>query len=302
MKHLKKRMLIMAVALLTVGAVLTTIGVMMGGKTIVYGSDQIRIENGSNHIRAHTDTNSNDTKDVSASKTVQESSSTEFTKKVEPSSVCFENIVGNLEILSGDKWELKYRLTYPERLEQEWDGTELTIRYDNGKSDRNIVREKITLILPKNMVLDELDIKAGIGNVLAENIKVNSLDIEGGVGNIELTGVTADELSYQGGVGKMAANDITVRDVDVQVGMGKVDLDGQFTETVDIEGGVGEININCQKASKEDYNFDIKTSVVGQVVLNGEKVPMGEYQIDSEKEKEISVEAGIGKIEIDFQK
>lgn len=342
MKRWTKGMVIAAAALLTVGTALTATGSMMGAGTVTVNDGKLQINHG--NLRFYRDFNDfdddfddfdddfddfdddfddfdDDFDDFrktdltqSAGTTSQNSAiaakgnqdSYNYPDSAKISEIEVTSSIGNFNIVQGEKWNLTYHLSQPEKLENILGNNgKLKIAYrpkgelfDKSKQSFN---ESITLTVPKGTKLRELDIIGGVGDISIEKLDAASIEISGGVGDVTIKDVNADEFSHEGGVGNFTATNLTSKDFDAQAGVGDIKATGTFTGEVDLEGGVGDIDLICQKAAQEDYDIEIESSKAENIKI-GTMTLNGNYESRAGKGKSISVEGGVGEITVRFEK
>ncbi len=134
------------------------------------------------------------------------------------------------------------------------------IKIDNSNHDG-----EITIVVPKNMVFQEVDLEVGAGKGDVANLKANQVDIELGAGEMNVTGLDTKKFDAKTGAGKLYAELVgkqTDYSYELECGIGQLKIgessySGLKTEQkisnqgaerfVDIECGVGEIIIKFQE-------------------------------------------------------
>ena len=124
---------------------------------------------------------------------------------------------------------------------------------------------EITIIVPKNMVFQEVDLEVGAGKADVEDLKANQVDIELGAGEMNVTGLDAKEFDAKTGAGKLYVELVgkqTDYSYELECGIGQLKIgessySGLKTEQkisnqgaerfADIECGIGEIIIKFQE-------------------------------------------------------
>lgn len=124
---------------------------------------------------------------------------------------------------------------------------------------------KITVVIPKNMVFQEVDLEIGAGKADVADLKANQVDIELGAGEMNVTGIDTKDFNAQTGAGKLYAELVgkqTDYSYELECGIGQLKIgessySGLKTEQkianqgaerfADIECGVGEIIIKFQE-------------------------------------------------------
>ncbi|MEE0884594.1 MAG: DUF4097 family beta strand repeat-containing protein [Faecalimonas sp.] len=173
---------------------------------------------------------------------------------------------GTLEIKYGDVEKLqikqknvdKYRC-YVEEGALHIEGNQ-KIKVNNSNYDG-----EITIVIPKNMVFQEVDLEVGAGKADVANLKANQVDIELGAGEVNVTGLDTKKFEAKTGAGKLYAELVGKQNdysYELECGIGQLKIgdssySGLGTEQnitnpgaerfADIECGVGEIIIKFQE-------------------------------------------------------
>lgn len=173
---------------------------------------------------------------------------------------------GTLEIKYGDVEKLqikqknvdKYRC-YVEEGALHIEGNQ-KIKVNNSNYDG-----EITIVIPKNMVFQDVDLEVGAGKADVANLKANQVDIELGAGEVNVTGLDTKKFDAKTGAGKLYAELVGKQNdysYELECGIGQLKIgdssySGLGTEQnitnpgaerfADIECGVGEIIIKFQE-------------------------------------------------------
>lgn len=124
---------------------------------------------------------------------------------------------------------------------------------------------EITIVIPKNMVFQEVDLEVGAGKADVASLKANEVDIELGAGEINVTGLDTKKFDAKTGAGKLNAKLVgkqTDYSYELECGIGQLKIgdssySGLNTEQkisnqgadrfADIECGIGEVIIKFQE-------------------------------------------------------
>lgn len=124
---------------------------------------------------------------------------------------------------------------------------------------------KIVIVIPNDMVFDEVDFEIGAGQADVSGLKANQMDIEVGAGQMNITNLDVKELNAETGTGKLYAELVgkqTDYNYDLECGIGQLKVgnstySGLGTEQnisnpgaerfMDVECGIGEIEIKFQE-------------------------------------------------------
>ena len=162
-------------------------------------------------------------------------------------------------------------------------------------------REKsvITVYVPEDFNAKRIEIDSGAGNVSLENLTTDYLKINAGVGEIYGKNLTAMRVDADGGVGEMKLLDVNFTDVDFSSGVGSIDIEGMIFGKADFECGIGSVRISL-KGARDDYALKVNAGL-GNVRINGDKVS-GDYRDNFKADNTISIEGGIGDVNITFKR
>ena len=173
---------------------------------------------------------------------------------------------GVLEISYGDVEQIQIQQENVKRYECYVDDDTLHIE-GNLKSNIGIGQQggKIVIVIPNEMVLDEVDFEIGAGKANVSGLKANKVDIEIGAGEMNITALDTKELNAETGTGKLFAELVgkqTDYSYNLECGIGQLKVgdstySGLGTEQnisnpsaerfAEIECGIGEIEIKFQE-------------------------------------------------------
>lgn len=196
---------------------------------------------------------------------------------------------------------------------------------------------EITLYLPDNKEYGEVEIEllaggfeaeelktqkltadSGAANVVIKKVQTSEIDMKAGVGSIEIEELKAESALFDIGAGSLTAEKADISgDTQVSVGMGSAVLEGVLQGKCAIECGMGDVTlegtlqndcmIDCGMGSVQlqldgrEEDFDYKVSHgEGNIDLGSRTMAMGEQEIDNGADKKITIDCGMGTIDIDF--
>ena len=139
----------------------------------------------------------------------------------------------------------------------------------------------ITLWLPKNMVLGEVDLELGAGEMKANSLEMKELEVAVAAGQITLNKIKCDDAKLQVGAGEITIDRCELKDLSLELAMGDARLK--------------------LAGKEEDYDYDINCGA-GEVKV-GSMVSAGlafDRDIDLGNDKKIEVECAMGSVEIEF--
>lgn len=187
----------------------------------------------------------------------------------------------DLEIKTGDTYQLEATYLKKGEFSYKVEKDKLIIK-QNAKQHSlfgfNNQIGKVTLYLPKEKALEEMDINLGLGETYIENVTTDTLDLTGGVGEIVI-------------------NNLVSKETDVKVGVGAIEIQGDLQGETSIKGGIGSLYLELVGDEKA-YNYDIKKGIGETTINNRTYDGFSNTQEDNEAENLISIKSGIGEIKI----
>ena len=155
----------------------------------------------------------------------------------------------------------------------------------------------ITIYLPKNCKLKDLEIFGGTGSIHISDLTCDNLDLDLGTGTLTIDHLECNKLDLDSCAGNVTLSDILSYDSDIDCGTGLVSISGKLLGDTDISCGIGRLDIELED-SEDAYNIEIEKGL-GQLTVNGNTVD--EYHAaPSGASNHLEIEGGIGEINIDF--
>lgn len=163
------------------------------------------------------------------------------------------------------------------------DGETLRIEFKNTKIWDQFHDDKGVLVIdiPAGLKLEEASLSVGAGELYIENINAEELNIEAGAGKVHVKQFTAGEL-------------------ELECGAGEADIRGTCLKEAGIECGIGSVSYHVP-GKMEEYDYELNCGI-GELRL-GDKTysGLGKTQIiDNHSGKKISIDCGIGDVEVTF--
>ena len=149
------------------------------------------------------------------------------------------------------------------------------------KKSNNIGKGTITVTIPENMELNEVELNLKAGKLKADQIRTGKLEVNAGAGEVNILDFQAEQAEFQCGAGSVTAS-------------------GDAGKKLEADCGVGELQLNL-KGAREDYNYDLECGI-GEIVC-GDKSYSGfgkDYTIDNHAAKDMEIDCGIGQITVKF--
>ena len=145
----------------------------------------------------------------------------------------------------------------------------------------------ITLYIPEDMNLKEIDIDNGAGRVVIDSINVREIDLDHGAGAIEIVNSKFDKADINGGAGKIEIKSSVLNNVELSAGVGRVSIEAEITGDSKIECGVGGVDDKI-----------VAEKGIGSLKIEGKSIS-DEHTYGVGRNR-IRVEGGVGSINIDF--
>lgn len=212
-------------------------------------------------------------------------------------SIKLETISSTVNIKTGDNFKVvaqNVKNNFSVKLVDE------TLKIEEYKKSwfSNDFKGNITIYIPINYELDNLDIDLGAGKINIENMLADKFDIKQGAGTISILNSKFNKTDIEGGAGKIEINSSTLNNLNLDAGVGQVDINGNITGNSKIECGVGSMNIKLSE-NKNDY------TIMAQKGLGNISIE----EIDQKSDitygtgiNKIKLEGGVGSISVIFDK
>ena len=141
---------------------------------------------------------------------------------------------------------------------------------------------KIYIYIPEDYELEETELNLNAGSIYIEDIHTEQLDIDVDAGEVHAEHFLTNELS-------------------MNCDMGTIEVAGKTLGDADLESSVGEIDFTAI-GSETDYNYDLNCDIGSIVCGTKEFTELGsEYNIDNQSDKTMSIECGVGEVNVQFQ-
>lgn len=216
-----------------------------------------------------------------------------YTENIE--SVKIETAISKLTIQSGDELKVEGS-NLPSKFSSKIVGNKLVVKEDgNRKWFQEDITSTITITIPKDKTLNNLELKAGIGNHNIQDITANNFDLDSGVGIMQINNVTIlSKTKIEGGAGKTTIQNSKLEKLDLEAGVGEMIISADITGDSKIECGVGRVELNLPR-KQEEYSITVETGL-GRMALNGKKVG-GAHTYGTGKNY-LKIDGGVGAVEI----
>ena len=122
-----------------------------------------------------------------------------------------------------------------------------------------------------------------------------NVHIESGAGDLDVDNLTAEKLDLDYGAGDIKIKNSAIDAIDVDAGAGDVVMTDNAFEKIDVDAGAGDVKISGV-GDIDQYDFDIDVGV-GDIKV-GDNKSHGEFKASGNSGKKISVDCGVGDLEI----
>lgn len=157
----------------------------------------------------------------------------------------------------------------------------------------------VTIYIPENFELENLDIEIGAGRVELCDMEVDNVDFEVGAGELVAnTLLVKEESNLEVGAGKIAIKDLTARDVTLDCGVGEIQINGDIRGNSSANCGMGNISIRL-KEPENRYDFSLSCGL-GNININGDNYSFTSDSnlSGSDAEYAFDIDCGVGNVEI----
>ncbi len=219
-----------------------------------------------------------------------------------------ESESGKLEV------ESNYRSiwgNYQRDIRCDLDGSTLKLR---DKTDKKIFRMKhgikdatLVIRLPKDTVLDKIDLEFGAADVKVETpLRAGEVELAMGAGSIQGENaeylLDASKLTLEVGAGEMDLSGIRTKKLDAECGVGTLALKNVTMEECSLECGIGSLELSVN-GRQEDFDYKIDCGI-GKVALGSASYSgLGRSKtIDNDAGGRMDIDCGIGEVVVSFQK
>ena len=208
--------------------------------------------------------------------------------------------VGAVKIRTAEEFSLKTRNINESWLKIEEEGKSYKLTYSPDVSDSSTVggsTHELILYIPEDDCPEEIIITMGAGYLEADDLTCESIRINQSAGAVRVSGLTADKGDFRCGAGYFNVENLKIKDtLDITGGMGYSDIAGDFGKNVTVNGGVGAMRLDFD-GSRDDYAISANTPTR---VLYVDHALYSTSDEDDSSEGVITVDGGIGRIDINF--
>ena len=128
-------------------------------------------------------------------------------------------------------------------------------------------RGLITITIPKNLLLNELSIDSGAGEININNININNFSLDLGAGSIKIINSKFNNTDIEGGAGKIEIKESTLKNLEFDAGVGKTSIEAYIPGNSEIDCGIGQVDIVILD-KEDDFTFSVEKGI-GTIKING---------------------------------
>ncbi|MCM1046201.1 MAG: DUF4097 domain-containing protein [Candidatus Gastranaerophilales bacterium] len=188
------------------------------------------------------------------------------------------------------------------RLQSYAEGDTLYVKTLSNTNTWNEMKERyITLYVPAEVSLDEVEIDLGAGELDLGRLTANKLSLEIGAGHLVGDGINvANKLEIEIGAGAVELQGLQAGEVEASVAVGDLALQGDITSKGDISCSMGNISLLLD-GTEESYNYKIEVAA-GNITIgeNGYSGLASDRTIKNGADRTLEVECAMGNIDILF--
>lgn len=139
----------------------------------------------------------------------------------------------------------------------------------------------VTITVPASLMLGDVEIHTGMGDVTLVNVSAMDIETETGMGD-----VSAYELGQ-------------AQELSMNTGMGDIELDGTLPLSSELETGMGDITVNAA-CPENQCRYELESGL-GEVRIDGRARGKEIENEDSEAVYELDGSTGLGDVRVNFQ-
>lgn len=168
--------------------------------------------------------------------------------------------------------------------------------------ENDIDKQKITLTVPKDAVLDSGTFEFGAADIRMDGIAAKELYVTVGAGQLNASNLTATELAkFSAGAGALYAEDVALTNADLVCGVGQMSISGSFLGDTTADCGIGAMELEVE-GKQEDYRGDLNCGLgeirFGDISIEGSG--QKSYGTSSATSR-MDIKCGIGEVDVHFE-
>lgn len=198
----------------------------------------------------------------------------------------------NLDIKNSDKILIE---TNNSNIKYEQNGYELDIKEKKNNCLSN-KQKKLTIYVPRDLKLDDVDIDSGAGTINIDNIDSKKLEFDLGAGDTIIKYINTDKIEMNTGAGSLKIDNGIISDMDLDLSVGETTINAQLLGNNRLNTGVGELNLNLL-GGKDNYKIKVNKGL-GEIKVDN--VSISNDEVIGNGSNFIDISGGIGQIIINY--
>lgn len=174
----------------------------------------------------------------------------------------------------------------------------LTIKQPSvRKLVNNTAQSQMTITVPADTCLKELNIQTDVGDILLSNIYANKAVLLANVGSIEGSDCILDSVDAESDVGEIAFTNSELAAGEISADVGSISLTNCTFTDLEISGDLGDIVLTTPLDLSD---FDIELSVdLGSITVNGTSYKKS-FRQKYQGSRQLEVENEVGSIDLQY--
>lgn len=201
-------------------------------------------------------------------------------------SVRIDVMAADINIVTGDKWDLTYNLSEKEPIKKIGvEGNTLFVKtsFDPKKLFDSNDEWFVTVTVPEDTSLIEVDLNTISGDISVNGINCNNAEMSSTSGTVDAQRVTAREIEIESASGAVTAQEISADSMDAETVSGNILAEGVFGEidasattgnikvsgTINIEGSIESTSGNVELTTEDAVS--VYATSFGNIMMNGQE-------------------------------
>lgn len=201
----------------------------------------------------------------------------------------------NVNVYSGDKFLVTS--TNKKKFTINSINKKLVIKEYGKWFNKGSKNQTISIMVPKHISLQELDIEADIGNLNIKNIIAEKLDLDMNIGKLTINNSSFAKTDLDGGAGEINIYNSKLNNLDLDAGVGNINISSYISGDSKIDCSVGNIDLELL-GSKHEYTL-ILNKGIGNIKVNNEK--QSKKTIYGTGNKKLEINGAVGNTNINFK-
>jgi len=158
---------------------------------------------------------------------------------------------------------------------------------------------ELTITVPSDITLQNLDVQADVGNIHFTDIKSGKTALQADVGNIEADNCSFSYINAEADVGAIQFDGCVLEKGELSADVGAITLDDCTFTDLELSGDLGDITVRTP-LDLSDYSMELSVEV-GKLKVNGTTFKRSYNQRGSEM-KHLEIENELGNVEVEYTK